>query len=450
MSYGVKSYGDDGYINMHSDYSSMVYVGEMSQSVAPVRFIYTGDYSHQPTATALNTKYDLGYVMQFSYNLSFSTVLPFYMPNFMGQEISILDVVKETGVWKVNVLFSGTSTQKPRLFLFAPLTEFSSVTQNDYGLTVYDSSGNIVFTDAVRPLRVDDVVLISPPSSIRNGSKGSCGNDSGCDITYTPDQSATTTGATTNTSTKIYHHVPSAYGGMAYQNDGTYSRSCGFLNLGTRKYAWGYQSWASFRGTLKHPANTANHVATWQGDFCGKIHRVVSGSCGVGGFLGALIGIVLAPFTGGLSLSLVLVGAAVGFVVGSALAPSTPGLRAYTTDEVKDVSNPSNLIITDAAYYGITGEAIGGGGSAGFSGDYQYTGFVQPFTWWATTPFGYSVYWEGTVQASTIVSNSSSVTSTTGYDGLTYYRAPDWQDYLDLSALGAGEGIYYYYPVGRS
>ena len=456
MSFGIKSYGDDGYINLHSDYSSLVYIGEMTQSVAPSRFVYTGDYSQTITSARLSSNYDMAYVMQFQYAVDFTYIMPFYAPNFSGQEIAVMDVVKENGVWKVNVLFSGASTQKPQFFVFAPITELSNIQQSAYGLTVWDAGGNIVFTDTKRPLRVDDVITITHPTSIRVGSKGSCGNDPSCDVNFTPDQSSTYTGSVNNTSTKMYHVVTSAYGGLAYKNDGTYTRSCGFLNLGKRKYAWGYQSWDSFRGTIKHPQGTAQHTATWAGDFCGKAYQLVSGSCGYGGFLGfllAIAGVVLAPVTGGASLGLLAVAGLTGFVIGEAVfAPSTPSLRSYIADEVFDTNNTVNLIMTDADYYGITISGSGtSGGTGSFTGTYEYTGFAQPFTWWATTPDGISVYWNGTVVYSQSgVSNPGSVTSISGTDGLTYYRAANYSDFLDLTAMGIGAGIYYYYPVGRA
>jgi len=58
MSYGLKSYDDDGYINLHSDYSSLVYAGEMSESASPVRPVYAGSnaISIQDYETIITTK----------------------------------------------------------------------------------------------------------------------------------------------------------------------------------------------------------------------------------------------------------------------------------------------------------------------------------------------------------------------------------------------------------
>jgi len=446
MSYGIKTYGDDGYINLHSDYSSMVYVGEMTQSVAPNRFVYTCDYAQTITSARLTSNYDMAWVMQFQYAVDYTHVIPFYIPNFDGQEIAVMDVVKESGVWKVNVLFDGSSTQKPQFFIFAPITEIANVSQNSYGLTVWDSNGDIVFTDKQRPLRVDDVVAITHPTAIRNGAKGSCGRDGQtCDVTFTPDQSTTHTGSVNNTNKKMYHVVTSSYGGLAYKNDGTYTTKCGFLNLGRKKHAWGYVSWDSFRGTIKHPRNGATHVASWAGDFCGKVYQQSSGSCGYGGFLGFLIGVigvVLAPVTGGASLGLIAVAGLAGFVIGETVfAPSTPSLRSYTTDQVFDTNNTVNMIMTDADYYGITVTSSGSGSGSGPSGiTYEYN-FGLPYYLWIDLGTVQYIYWDGILISSTVAADVTSVE----IGGYTYYREPADPRY----SFYYGQ-YFYYYGVGRA
>lgn len=460
MSFGIKSYGDDGYLNLHSDYSSMVYIGEASINVNPIRPVYTGSEAETITNARLSSNYDMGYIVQFRIQGSYSHIIPFYIPRFGAQEIAIMDMYDGGTYWDINVLFSGTVSQTPKVHVFVPITEIPNPAQSDYGLTVYDSSGDIVFTDQYRPLRVDDVVTVTHPSSIKTGSRGSCGNSAGCDINYTPDQSTTATGSVNNTSTKMYHVITSAYGGLAYQNNGTYSKNCGFLNLGTRKYAWGYQSWASFRGTISHPHGTANHVASYQGDFCGKIHRLVSGSCGFSGFLGALIGLVgviLAPVTFGASLTLTagvaITAAIVGFAVGEILSPSTPALRAYENDAIFDTANTQNLIMTDAEYYGID-VAADSGSDNGFTGTYQYSD-TQPFYMWTentggTFPF---IWWNDLLVAygrpganAGVVGIPEGATSlTTG--GFTYYRSPNLENSIPDTIFG-GTSLDYY-GVGR-
>ena len=117
------------------------------------------------------------HIIQYDITLDVDFFIPFYCPNHDNQEICIMDVINEGTKWVVNLLFSGTSSQAPTVYAFAPLSELpsSSVTLNDFGIAVYDSNSDLVFTDSKRPLRIDDVVPITHPSSIRTGSKGSCG-----------------------------------------------------------------------------------------------------------------------------------------------------------------------------------------------------------------------------------------------------------------------------------
>jgi hypothetical protein len=355
MSYGVAAYGTDGKLTFHSDYSSIVYSGEMSKSADPTRPTYTGSYHIAITPTLKTSNYDMGWIVQYTITLDVDYMVPFYKPAFNGQEIAIMDVINEGTTWVVNLLFSGNNLQYPYVYAFAPLTELpsSAVTLNNYGIAVYDENSDLVFTDSKRPLRIDDVVAITHGTTIKSGSKGTCSSNS-CHVDFTPDTSTTYTGAVSNTTSKLYHIVPSAYGGLAYENSGSGREySCDWFGILSRPYAWSYKSWTSFRGTVKHPRNGSTHVAGWQGDFAGAAYQYHDGDCGFTGFFGALVGVFLVVFTGGAALA-VIGGALAGFAIGSLTTATTPSLKAYDTDETFDVSNTVNLLVTDTSYYGIT------------------------------------------------------------------------------------------------
>ena len=359
MSYGIVAYGSDNKIAFHSDYSSVVYAGQMSTTTSAVQPTYTGDFHIAINSSTRASNYDMGHIIQYSINLDVDFLVPFYCPNFNDQEICIMDIVNQGTNWAVNLLFSGSSNQAPTVYAFAPLTELpsSAVTLSNNGIAVYDSSSNLVFTDSKRPLRIDDVVTITHPSSIKTGSKGTCGysgSSSTCHVSFLPDQALYYTGSTSNTANKLYSIVPSAYGGLAYQNSGTGNHACGLFNLFNKPYAWSYKSWASFRGTVRHPHNSSTHVATYEGDFGGAAYQYNEGSCGFGGFLGALIGAFLVVFTGGAALA-VIGGALGGFVVGEMSVGTVPSVKAYDQDEVFDQnSRPVNMMVTDKSYYGIS------------------------------------------------------------------------------------------------
>ena len=359
MSYGIVAYGTDNKIAFHSDYSSVVYAGQMSTTTSAVQPTYTGDFHIAINPSTRTNNYDMGHIIQYSINLDVDFLVPFYCPNHNNQEVCIMDVVNQGSNWAVNLLFTGTSSQAPTLYAFAPLTELpsSAITLSNNGIAVYDSSSNLVFTDSKRPLRIDDVVTITHPSSIKTGSKGTCGyagSTSTCHVDFIANQQSSFSASLNNTANKLYSIVPSAYGGLAYQNSGGGNHACGFLNLFNKPYVFSYKSWSSFRGTVRHPRNQATQIASWRSDFAGAAYQYNEGSCGFGGFLGALIGAFLVVFTGGAALA-VIGGALGGFVVGEMTVGTVPSLKAYDQDEVFDqTGRPVNLMITDKSYYGIS------------------------------------------------------------------------------------------------
>ena len=357
--YGIIAFGSDKKVTFHSDHSSVVYAGQMSvpSGVSPVKPTYTGDYHLALSSSLRNSNYDMGWITQYEITLDVDYMVPFYCPDHDNQDIAIMDVINEGTKWVVNLLFSGTSSQAPDVYAFAPLSELpsSSVTLNDHGIAIYDSSSKLLFTDSKRPLRIDDVVTISHTSSIKTNSKGTCStsghNTNTCHVDFTPNQSNTISGSTTNSANKLYSIVSPAYGGLAYNNSASGSTTC--YVIFQRNYSWAYKSWASFRGVLRHPRNTTNHIAGWEADFAGAAHQYWQGDCGFGGWLGALIGAFLVIFTGGAAL-LVISGALAGFAIGEMTVGTTPSLKAYDTDEVFDTAESANLMITDKTYYGIS------------------------------------------------------------------------------------------------
>ena len=364
MSYGIVAYGTDNKIAFHSDYSSVVYAGQMSTTTSAVQPTYTGDHHVAINASTRSSNYDMGHIIQYDITLDVDFFIPFYCPNHNNQEICIMDVVNQGSKWVVNLLFSGNSNQAPAVYAFAPLTELpsSAVTLNSNGIAVFDGNSDLVFTDSKRPLRVDDVVTITHPSSIKTNSKGSVSLGANSytttqHVNFTANQESSFSASVNNTSNKLYSIVPSAYGGLAYINNGSGTIVCAQIFgivISSKQYAFEYKSWASFRGVLRHPQNQATQIATWKADFGGAAYQYVDTSCGIGGLLGAILGIIAVVFTGGAALA-VIGGALAGFVIGEMTVGTMPSIKAYDQDEVFDQnSRPVNLMITDKSYYGIT------------------------------------------------------------------------------------------------
>lgn len=445
--WGIKSFDDSGYINLHSDYSSIVYYGEMSKNTQPVRPTYLGDYAVGLSEATKTANYDMGWTIQYIITgISTEFLLPFYRPVFSGQQIGILDVIKkDAGTWLVNLIYEGSEYQTPRVFAFAPLNAIPQPTPETNGIQVFDQNGGLVFTGNKRPLRVDDVILIQHPNAIKTGDRGGCGDDRNCNINYNSDQSTTYTGTSINTSTKLYHMVPSAYGGLAYKNSDSGTRDCGRINLilvtiylGEREFAWIYQSWASFRGTVGHTFETNQHRTDWLGDFAGVYHRSEEGGCKLSGFAGAILGAALAVFTLGAGLVFVAGGALAGFALSG--TSSVPSIRAYDADNIFDTNNASNLIITDASYYGIDILTPPGNNTSGIGGDgvgpasiifeyaigtfdgasdklWQIESILDGVT--GNTTVNISIYYNGFINK---FENVSAGTTSLTYAGVTYYR----------------------------
>ncbi len=358
MSYGISATGDDGKLSFHSDYSSVVYAGVINKIGSPAQPVYQGTHHVAISAAQKGTNYGMGWLVQYQISLDVDYMLPFYCPTYNGQSISILDIINEGNEWLVNVLYSGVEANWPQLYAFAPLSELPSsiVNESSYGISVYDSSSDLVFTDSKPPLRIDAVIQILHDSTIRTGARGVCANpntNSTCHVDLRSDTVRNYTGTHLNTATSLYHIVPSAYGGLAYVNSFSGSINCGWFGSLSRPVAWKYQSWSSHRGSLSHNRGGYYHEARYLSDFAGAAHQYVQGSCGFGGFLGALIGLLLAFVT--LGAGLILIGGALaGFVIAGFTTTTAPALKAYEFDENHDTANPTNLLCTDKSYYGIS------------------------------------------------------------------------------------------------
>lgn len=478
MSYGIKVTSDDGYINLHSDYSSLVYGGEFTRIQDPVRPVYQGDYAIGISEYEKDAYYDMGYITQYTFTTAWplSKIVPFYHPAFNGQEVAIMDIVNDGGnTWVVNLIFDGNASTPPRLFAFVDMKDVQNyLNVSGYGIVVYDQVSDIIFNNQVRPLRVDSVTLIEHPTNIKTTDRGACSNSTGaeCHINFSSSTNNDFAGATGG-STKLYHIVPTTYGGLAYQSEGGYDRSCGFLGLGTRKYAWAYQSWASFRGTVRAFNGSSILRAGWKADFAGGAYQLASSSCGYSGILGALIGIIAVVLTGGAALA-VIGGALAGFAVGSLTTPSTPSVKVYDQDETHDTNNPAAMMVTDASYYSVsvsqvaTPSNITGSGSLnsgngyvppydnpddpdntyGAPADgYEFDDVNQPYTYWLYDPgSGYSaISWFGDLVVNDYSHWGASNTTLPG-DGYVYYRG----DLMRASASPVSSGNqWYWYAVAR-
>jgi hypothetical protein len=152
---------------------------------------------------------------------------------------------------------------------------------------------------------------------------------------------------------------------------------------------------------------------------------------------------------------LLAVSGAVGFVVGTALGASTPSLRAYDEDTTLDTTNATNLMMTDASYYGVDDIAVVGTGIDGngiptgvsvtYIGNYTpLAGLITHTIWMKPANTGISA---GVAYGGAVISNNipNAATSYTHTDGYTYVREALVDDYRYIN----GMGVLHYHRVGR-
>ena len=463
MSYGVKSFGTDGKLSFHSDYSSIVYAGEMTKSADPARPIYTGSgavaipniyrgFKGQPTFHSGNAatvpSYGQGWIVQYTITLDTNYMIPFYKFGHSTQDVSIIDVIKDGTKWIVNLLYTGDSLEYPFVYAFAPLSELptAAVTLNSHGIAVYDANSDLVFTDSKYPLRVDDVVAITHPSTIKSGGAAGTALLAGdVGVRFYPDQENHITGAVAGSNTKIYHCVPSAFGGLHYINE-VAARIVGGCNFGQKRNSRNlYQSWSSFRGTHRHVRGSNTHIAGWAADYVGVAHQYAQSGCGFGGFFGALLGAFAVLFTGGAFL--VVIGAALGgFALASSITQTSPTLRAYDTDVTFDTSNTVNCLVTSIGYYGIPSE-LEGSALRDSRITYLYNRAIGSHVYWHTTTFDYdsltAIYVFSGAVLVYYASNVINLDATTITVDDVVYRRGALQE-----TSTAGSGTSKYYKVG--
>lgn len=115
MSYGIEVKGSDGTVNLHSEYSSLVYVGKQVTAARTARVWVTG--------TGFNAyddaHFDIGYSSVFYWYppTALNTVVPFYKPAFDGQKVAVSNVFKRIdGSWEVNITHDGLVSQVPEMY----------------------------------------------------------------------------------------------------------------------------------------------------------------------------------------------------------------------------------------------------------------------------------------------------------------------------------------------
>ena len=281
--FGIKAFGDDGFLRLHSDYSSLVYEGEATKVTTEGTYVtYEGDHSIAISDAVAVSNYSLGKFIQYTYTTNGSSIIPFYKPSSSGQRIVIADMSRVLNTnnpsangkykWVINVYYA--DSLPPKIYIFCPasdLTNQEMLDGSDYGLVAYNDESKVVYSTNRKTLKIDDIVGITYSPFIKDNSKGSC-SAAGCHVNFTPNQNTTIQGNVTHTTDTIYHCITSAYGGLAYSNEATGDQCCErWLGVCVKRKGWSsyYGSWSSFRACISVDQGTKNYTVGWLGDVGG-------------------------------------------------------------------------------------------------------------------------------------------------------------------------------------
>jgi hypothetical protein len=355
--FGVKVVGEDGFLRLHSDYSSITYVGKVLNFSTPSKVKYSGDGSQGISDADMINVFNVGWLVQCKYDaIPCDAIVPFYKPFFSGQQVCIVDVEKVGNGWVITLLYSGSSTSIPAVYMFAPMVNIPQATalSGDPSVSVFDAAGKVVFSSSKKILKVDDVVSITYPSTARTNAT-SAGD-------VKANSSVQCTGNVVPNEYSIFHLVTSGYSGTVYKasSSGTSKCSCsglpfgGEVCLGKRSWANITHYWTSCRGAVTHTFGSSSYSVGWLGDSAGKYYKYSASSCKtifddpIGAFLGVL-GVLFVGATFGLGTSF-LIGLAIIAISVNGVSSKPPSVAFYENNEVHDISS-STMLVTDSRYY---------------------------------------------------------------------------------------------------
>jgi hypothetical protein len=332
--FGIKSYGEDGYLNLHSDYGNIVYIGHPNSN-------------NTPTAIQVDIpesqyyKFNLGWTIVYYVNTLVDFIIPFYKPAFLGQEVAIRDVFKNTAGWEITLVFSGGATNIPEIYLFsdlasAPNNGESSGPDAQYGVRVMDANGNITFRTDRKILKVDSITEIVAPTAIRVAavSGSSCKSTSTCDQWFdlTPDTFTYPQLDAPVTDNTIFSLISDSYGSVSGKWNKSWDRCCNSICTRKRKYVSLYATWCNYVSSLRHVSGNTMQCG-WIGAEAGKFFQAKDSPCrtSLGGWFDSLLS----------SITLGLID----------LGPDDPSLPGYQDPYVIQSTNNGYLLVSSASYY---------------------------------------------------------------------------------------------------
>lgn len=317
--YGIKVFGNDNKLALHSNYASAVFLGKAEKLVeGPSRLLYTGK-SHVDVPYTSTQPTELTASLEFSYSgFEYGAIIPFVKPAFDGQVFGITDMTKDEKVWTFNIIFSGGVDDIPKIYVFGNRAILHGPQGNlpEYGLIVRDQYDTVTYSTGDVLLRVDDVFPISYPA-VGNEKQDAYKQEIQDNLESTPegypprpDQLNSSNGPSaasgdnadlrnTNTisnstneaisSDTMIHVIPGSYGVLGWSDSDEWTDTCGCCGLGSREKHRFYMAWTSYRGAVSFNAGSTTVTTTYAGEYSGAIRDYSEGGCGITGFLGLLV-----------------------------------------------------------------------------------------------------------------------------------------------------------------
>lgn len=166
--YGIQVNNRAGNVVLHSDFSTYVFKGKLYAN-STARVVTQGSGFKAYDSSILDVGYTSSYTLIGPLS-ELDDLIPFVKPNplfsMYVQRVAPKVFKKEVVGSTVTYTFGIThdyGLDPPIIYYFVPRRNLPD-NNLDYGLEVYDEQGNINFSTDYKPLRVDGVVKVTPPS----------------------------------------------------------------------------------------------------------------------------------------------------------------------------------------------------------------------------------------------------------------------------------------------
>lgn len=252
--------------------------------------------------------------------------------------------------WEVWILRTGSASGTPQLYCFTTPDQMLVISNDTYGVQIFNSNGEVSFDSRAKPLRIISSGSITVPVLPHTGSLGSV-YDVNLEVNTSP--TTTATGVVLLDSDRLYYCPCLANAEQEYSYYGNFDwfegvnlgifGSYGVTHVVRRQDVW----WSFYRGGYRLNGN--NIQGSWITFLSGHVWDQADANDW--NTLGTLIAAITIIYTGGFG------GAAVAGIFGAALAlvafsaSGTAGTYRPYANSSRNANQLNTFIITNAAFY---------------------------------------------------------------------------------------------------